>query len=113
MEYRTLGRTGLEVSVLSLGGLFVSKVGGDRAQAFAAIHRALELGVNYVDTAPGYLDSEEVFGEGLPSPHPRPLSLGTALGRGGNGRRRAELPWPAPPKGVQRHGKAQPAHLHD
>ena len=66
MEYRTLGRTGLDVSVLSMGGLFVSKAGGDdRLRAYDAIHRALELGVNYVDTAPSYLDSEEVLGEGL------------------------------------------------
>jgi aryl-alcohol dehydrogenase-like predicted oxidoreductase len=66
MEYRTLGRTGLDVSVLSLGGLFVSKCGGDDlAERVAAIHRAFELGVNYVDTAPTYLDSEEVLGEAL------------------------------------------------
>ena len=45
MEYRMLGRTGLSVSVLSLGGLFVSKVGGDRVQAIAATRRALELGL--------------------------------------------------------------------
>jgi len=66
MEYRTLGRTGLNVSLLSMGGLFVSKAGGeDRQRAYDAIHRALALGVNYVDTAPSYLDSEEVLGEGL------------------------------------------------
>ena len=70
MERRILGRTGLEVSVLGMGGLFVSKVGGrGREEACRAIHRALELGVNYVDTAPGYADSEEVLGialEGVP-----------------------------------------------
>lgn len=66
MEYRTLGRTGLEVSLLGMGGLFVSKAGGeDRQRAYEATHRAFELGVNYVDTAPGYLDSEEVLGEAL------------------------------------------------
>jgi len=37
----------------------------DRQRAFDAVHRALALGVNYVDTAPGYLDSEEVLGEAL------------------------------------------------
>jgi len=70
MERRILGRTGLEVSVLGMGGLFVSKVGGrGREEACRAVHRALELGVNYVDTAPGYADSEEVLGialEGVP-----------------------------------------------
>ncbi len=79
MEYRTLGRTGLEVSVLSMGGLFVSKVGGDRQQARAAVRRALELGVNFVDTAPGYLDSEESLGEALEGV-PQPYILSTKLG---------------------------------
>ncbi len=63
MEKRILGRTGLEVSVLGMGGLFVSRYGGnDRQEARRAVHRALELGVNYVDTAPSYADSEEVLG---------------------------------------------------
>lgn len=79
MQTRILGRTGLEVSRLSLGGLFVSKVGGDRQQAGSAIHRALELGVNYLDTAPGYLDSEEVLGEVLEGVA-APYYLSTKLG---------------------------------
>ncbi len=79
MEYRTLGRTGLRVSRLGLGGLFVSKAGGERAQGVAAIHRALELGVNYVDTAPSYLDSEEVLGEALSAVH-QPSIISTKLG---------------------------------
>ena len=65
MRHRTLGRTGLRVSEVGLGGLFVSRVGGDRAQAAAAVRRALELGVNWVDTAPSYADSEEVLGRAL------------------------------------------------
>jgi aryl-alcohol dehydrogenase-like predicted oxidoreductase len=79
MDYRTLGRTGLPVSVLSMGGLFVSKMGGERAQARAAVHRALDLGVNYIDTAPGYLDSEEVLGEALEGVT-QPYILSTKLG---------------------------------
>jgi aryl-alcohol dehydrogenase-like predicted oxidoreductase len=65
MEYRTLGPTGLRVSALGMGGLFVSRYGGEREQGIAAIHRALDLGVNFFDTAPGYGDSEEVVGLGL------------------------------------------------
>ena len=80
MEKRILGRTGLEVSVLGMGGLFVSKVGGrDRDEACQAVHRALELGINYVDTAPGYADSEEVLGlalEGVPQPYYLSTKLG-------------------------------------
>jgi aryl-alcohol dehydrogenase-like predicted oxidoreductase len=67
MKNRTLGRTGLEVSELALGGLFVSHYGGAFEQGRAAIHRALELGINYIDTAPTYGDSEDVLGRALES----------------------------------------------
>ncbi len=70
MEKRTLGRTNLKVSILGMGGLFISSVGGKRRdEACSAIRRALELGVNYLDSAPSYADSEEVLGialEGIP-----------------------------------------------
>ena len=79
MNKRRLGNTGPEVSELGLGGLFVSKVGGEYHQAKGAIHRALDLGVNYVDTAPTYLDSETVLGRAL-SGVDRPLILSTKLG---------------------------------
>jgi len=67
MFTRTLGRTGIEVSAVSLGGLFISQFGGERAQAVATIRRALERGINVFDTAPRYYDSEEVLGEALAS----------------------------------------------
>ncbi len=79
MKTRTLGRTGLQVSELSLGGLFVSSVGGDFEQGRRATLRALELGVNYIDTAPTYANSEEVLGrflEGVDTP----VILSTKLG---------------------------------
>lgn len=80
MEKRTLGRTGLEVSVLGMGGLNVSTLGaGGREEGCRTVRRALELGVNYVDTAPSYGDSEEVLGlalEGAAQPH----FLATKLG---------------------------------
>jgi aryl-alcohol dehydrogenase-like predicted oxidoreductase len=70
----------LEVSVLGLGGLFVSRVGGqDREEAIRAVRRALELGINYVDTAPSYADSEEVLGLALKGVS-RPFILSTKLG---------------------------------
>ncbi len=62
MQTRTLGKTGLKVSELSMGGLFVASFAGDFERARAAVHRALDLGVNFIDTAPGYADSEEVLG---------------------------------------------------
>ena len=79
MEKRTLGRTGLEVSRLALGGLFVSSVGTDLEGARKAVRRAVELGVNYVDTAPGYSDSEQVIGRILPDLD-QTLILSTKLG---------------------------------
>jgi D-threo-aldose 1-dehydrogenase len=88
MNERVLGRTGLKVSELSLGGLFVSKLGAQFDEARRAVHRAVDLGVNYIDTAPGYLDSEEVLGKILPEIK-RPLILSTKLG----GR-----PWPFNPQ---------------
>jgi len=79
MKKRVFGKTGLEISELGLGGLFVSRVGGEYEQAKGAIHRALELGVNYVDTAPGYHNSEEVLGKGLEDVE-APYILSTKLG---------------------------------
>src|SRR5437867_4564617 len=56
MEYRSLGRTGLSVSALgfgcgNVGGLMVR---GTPAEQERAVARAIELGVNYFDTAPSY-----------------------------------------------------------
>ncbi len=79
MRQRPLGKTGLKVSELSLGGLFISSHGSAYAQAEAAIRRAVELGVNYVDTAPGYADSEEVLGKALRGVK-APVIVSTKLG---------------------------------
>ena len=79
MKRRKLGRTGLEVSELGMGGLFVSSVGGELEQAREAVRRAIELGVNYVDTAPTYANSEEVLGKILPDIE-QPFILSTKIG---------------------------------
>ena len=70
MQYRTLGSTGIKVSALGFGAMRLPtqpdrKV--NRAEAVCVIHRAFELGVNYIDTAHGYHggESEEVVGEAL------------------------------------------------
>lgn len=65
LKKRTLGRTGLKVSELSLGGLFISSFGAERATAIDVIKHAQKLGINYIDTAPRYRDSESVLGEAL------------------------------------------------
>jgi len=79
VNYRVLGKTGLKVSEVGLGGLFVSSAGASREEGCRAVRRALELGVNYVDTAPTYRDSEEVLGEALQGV-PQPYILSTKLG---------------------------------
>jgi len=80
MKKRVLGRTGLEVGELALGGLFVSSFGQkDFDEASRAIHRALELGVDYIDTAPAYADSEEVLGRALADVK-TPYVISTKLG---------------------------------
>lgn len=75
MQQRTLGRTGLEISAVGFGAW---AIGGDRNaighwgavdddESIAAIHAALDRGVTWVDTAPGYGSghSEEVIGRAL------------------------------------------------
>ncbi|MCE9615908.1 MAG: aldo/keto reductase [Lentisphaerae bacterium] len=79
MKHRKLGKTGLSVSELSLGGLFVSAIGGELEQSRAAVQRAVDLGVNYIDTAPGYANSEAVLGQILQGIK-APLLLSTKLG---------------------------------
>lgn len=63
MKKRPLGKTGLNVTEVSLGGLFVSAWGATYDEAERAVRRALDCGINYIDTAPGYNDSEEVLGK--------------------------------------------------
>lgn len=69
MEYRTLGRTGLRVSVLGIGtggpSQFGQGSGVPEADAGRMVRRALELGVNFFDTAAGYGDSEAILGRAL------------------------------------------------
>jgi aryl-alcohol dehydrogenase-like predicted oxidoreductase len=80
LKKRILGRTGLKVSELSLGGLFISHFGSAETQeSVAAVRRALELGVNYIDTAPAYGNSEEVLGLALEGVS-QPYYLSTKLG---------------------------------
>jgi aryl-alcohol dehydrogenase-like predicted oxidoreductase len=69
MRYRTLGRTGVSVSEIGFGAWAVG--GGWGAQkdedSRAALHRALDLGCNFVDTAAGYGNgrSERIIGDVL------------------------------------------------
>jgi aryl-alcohol dehydrogenase-like predicted oxidoreductase len=66
VEYRTLGRTGIQVSPYALGTLmFATSMGNDPADSARIIHRAVDAGINVIDTADAYGDSEEVVGRAL------------------------------------------------
>lgn len=63
MEYVTLGKTGLKVSRMGLGGIPIQRVGVEETKKLID---ALEAeGVNFIDTARGYTVSEELLGEAL------------------------------------------------
>ena len=68
MEYRTLGRTGVEVSPLCLGAMMFGAWGNtDHEASIKIIHRALDAGINFIDTADVYArgESEEIVGQAL------------------------------------------------
>src|SRR5271170_664697 len=68
MEYRALGRTGVEVSPLCLGAMMFGAWGNpDHEDSIRIIHAALDAGINFVDTADVYSrgESEEIVGKAL------------------------------------------------
>ncbi len=66
LRRRRLGGTDLEVSTLGLGAMgVIGHNHRDRRSAARVVHRALDLGVNLIDTAASYFDSEEVLGFAL------------------------------------------------
>ncbi|UCC67566.1 MAG: aldo/keto reductase [Armatimonadota bacterium] len=69
MQYRVLGRTGLRVSALGFGTMRFKMADRhvDQELAVSALHRAMDLGVNYFDSAVGYCNSESeiVLGKAL------------------------------------------------
>ena len=65
MQYRPFGKTGITVSALGFGAMRLPMTADgkhvDEEKAIAVIHRALELGVNYIDTAPYYCEKESEY----------------------------------------------------
>ncbi|MDF3294234.1 aldo/keto reductase [Streptomyces silvisoli] len=68
MKYRTLGRTGIKVSPYCLGAMMFGAIGNpDHDDCARIIHKALDAGINFVDTADAYSrgESEEIVGKAL------------------------------------------------
>ncbi|HEY9060181.1 MAG TPA: aldo/keto reductase [Pseudobacteroides sp.] len=73
MNYRDFGNTGVKISTLGFGAMRLPQknIGGkevfDEEESIRIIHRAFDLGVNYIDTAPYYCDgeSETIVGKAL------------------------------------------------
>lgn len=73
MQYRKFGNTGISISTLGFGAMRLpqKEVNGERVfdydESIRVIHRAFELGVNYIDTAPYYCNSESeiIVGQAL------------------------------------------------
>src|SRR6266508_3853221 len=62
---RPLGKTGHQATLFALGGEGVLRTHGRAAEAARVIERALDVGVNYCDTAPAYSSSMDYYGATL------------------------------------------------
>ena len=63
MEYRILGKTGLNISRMGFGGIPIQRIDAEGTKVL--MHKLMEAGVNYIDTARGYTVSEEYLGYAL------------------------------------------------
>ena len=63
MERVRFGKTGLMVSKVAFGGIPIMRV--SKADAVQIVRETIDLGINFIDTANGYTDSEEKIGEAI------------------------------------------------
>ena len=63
MEKRRLGKSGIELSVIGVGGMRLTRISTD--EAVRVIRHAIDLGVNHIETSRHYGDSEEKIGAAL------------------------------------------------
>lgn len=82
MQKRSLGNTDLQISPITLGGLFTSDLGGGVDATVETLTRAFDLGINFIDTAPAYANSEQTLGKALKrvTNTPDDLVISTKLG---------------------------------
>lgn len=87
MEYREIGRTGMKVSALSFGASSLGSVFRDtkESEAIAAVHTAVEMGMNFIDVSPyyGHYKAETVLGKALREIPRDKYYLSTKVGRYG------------------------------
>lgn len=87
MEYREIGRTGMKVSALSFGASSLGSVFRDtkESEAIAAVHTAVEMGMNFIDVSPyyGHYKAETVLGKALREIPRDSYYLSTKVGRYG------------------------------
>lgn len=87
MEYREIGRTGMKVSALSFGASSLGSVFRDtkESEAIAAVHAAVEMGMNFIDVSPyyGHYKAETVLGKALREIPRDRYYLSTKVGRYG------------------------------
>lgn len=83
MQYRNLGKTGLKISVVGFGGIPIQRVPAGGVDAI--INRALDLGINFFDTARGYTDSESKLGAVLRMRRPETIIATKSMARTGEG----------------------------
>lgn len=80
LPLRRLGRTGLEVTGLGMGGAGIGRGNVTDAEAVEAVRRAISLGINYLDTAPLYGESERRVGLALADGWREKIFLATKTG---------------------------------
>lgn len=87
MEYREIGRTGMKVSALSFGASSLGSVFREtkETEAIAAVHTAVDLGMNFIDVSPyyGHYKAETVLGKALREIPRDKYYLSTKVGRYG------------------------------
>ncbi len=62
---RRFGKTGIDVTILGLGGEGVLRTYGNEKEAYALINKAIDLGINYFESARAYSGSEAYYGSAL------------------------------------------------
>jgi aryl-alcohol dehydrogenase-like predicted oxidoreductase len=82
VQHRPLGQTGLPVSEIGFGAWGIGGsgwIGAQEDESVRALHRAIELGVNFIDTARGYGESERIVGHVVREHRGDPLYVATKV----------------------------------